>query len=172
MKLLKTAQRPRRQNGDEHRLLVGWKEWCTLPDLHLPAIKAKLDTGARTSSLHAYAIETYHRHGELWVKFKLHPVQRNNAIHIQRSAKVIDRRNVISSTGHKEYRFVIETCLLLAGKKHKIELTLANREKMIFKMLLGREALKGVVIIDPMKAHQLGRLTRDQVETMYTESQA
>jgi ribosomal protein S6--L-glutamate ligase len=170
-RVVKLVRKKHRKINVGQKLLVGWKEWCALPDIDIPAIKAKLDTGAKTSSLHAYDIESYHRHGELWVKFKLHPIQRNSKIHISRSAKVVDQRHVMSSTGHKELRFVIMTSIILGDKSGEIELTLANREKMIFKMLLGRDAIKDFAVIDPIKAYYLGKISSRRVKMLYKDEQ-
>lgn len=147
--------------------LIGWKEWCALPDLDIPAIKAKVDTGAKTSSLHAYDINTFKHAGELWVEFKLHPLQRNHQLSIIRKAKVIDQRHVTSSSGHKELRYVIKTRLVLADIEIVIELTLANRENMVFKMLLGRDALKGHATIDPSLSQVSRRLSTKQAKKFY-----
>ena len=138
---------------------IGWKEWCALPDLHIPAIKAKIDTGAKTSALHAYDIEPFYLHHRLWVSFHLHPIQRDNKFHIHRSAPVVDQRFVTSSTGHKELRYVIKTHIQLGLEKWEIELTLSNREKMSFRMLLGRDAITNKAIIDPAHAHKQFKLT-------------
>jgi len=134
------------------KFLIGWEEWCALPDLHLPAIKAKIDTGARTSAIHAFDIKTYHHHHELWVKFCIHPLQKNKKLTKRCKAKVIDKRYVMSSNGHKESRYVIETRLTMNGHTWPIEVTLSNRDPLAFRMLLGREAMCGHVIIDPMKS--------------------
>jgi ribosomal protein S6--L-glutamate ligase len=133
------------------KMTVGWQEWCALPDLRIPAIKAKVDTGAKTSSLHAFDIEPYRKNRKKYVKFTLHPIQNNDKIQVVSRALVIDERDVISSNGHKERRYVIETALELGDYTWDIEITLSNRDLMKFRMLLGREALAGQVVVDPAK---------------------
>lgn len=133
------------------KLLVGWQEWCSLPDLGIPAIKAKVDTGAKTSSLHAFDIEPYKKKHKKYVKFCIHPLQGNDKTHIITRARVIDERDVMSSNGRKEHRYVIKTTLVLGGNAWGIEITLSNRDPMQFRMLLGRECLAGQVIVNPAK---------------------
>ncbi|OGT31518.1 MAG: ribosomal protein S6 modification protein [Gammaproteobacteria bacterium RIFCSPHIGHO2_12_FULL_35_23] len=156
------------QKEHNAKLLIGWKEWCSLPNLHIPAIKAKIDTGAKTSSLHAYNIEPFQHEGKHWVRFSLHPIQKNNKISIRRSAPIFDQRYVTSSSGHKELRYVIKTIIKLGKRLWEIELTLANREKMMFRMLLGRDALKGKAIIDPIGAHKQKKLKNKMQKLLYT----
>lgn len=151
----------------ESKILIGWEEWCELPGLHLPAIKAKIDTGARTSSLHAYNITPFKQDGEQYVRFHIHPIQRNNILSKQCVAKIIDQRHVTSSSGHKELRYVIETTLRLGGNSWPIQLTLSNRDPLIFRMLLGREALKGKVIIDPSKALLTAKIKLKELKRLY-----
>lgn len=132
------------------KISVGWREWVALPQLGVPAVKAKLDTGARTSALHAEAIEPYtDAHGRRRVAFVVHPVQGNTSVAIACSADVVDRRRITGSGGHAELRYVVRTDLALGGQIWPIELSLAGRDAMRFRMLLGRTALAGRVIIDP-----------------------
>jgi ribosomal protein S6--L-glutamate ligase len=148
-------------------VIIGWKEWCALPSLDIPGIKAKIDTGAKTSSLHAYDIEPIQYRGETWVRFSLHPLQRHNEIVIVRKAKVTDQRYVTSSSGHRELRYVINTTLKIGKIVKTIELTLANREKMVFKMLLGRDALTKDFIISPDKQHCQGLVSQLLLKRRY-----
>jgi hypothetical protein len=141
---------------DATRLLIGWREWVSLPGLGLPAIKAKADTGARTSSLHAFDIATYTERGRLKVKFRLHPLRSRDDIVVNCHAKVVDHRYVSDSGGHREKRYVIETPLRIGELEYPIEITLANRESMAHRMLIGRSAMKPLVI-DPNHVFLLGR---------------
>lgn len=138
------------------RLLIGWREYLALPRLGLPVLKAKVDTGARTSSLHAFKIETFHEYGTLKVRFRVHPVQRRNDIVVVCEAPIVDRRMVSDSGGHREMRYVIKTPMEVDGHIWPIEITLANRETMSFRMLLGRSAMTHL-LIDPSQSYLLGR---------------
>jgi hypothetical protein len=140
-------------------LMIGWREWLALPELGIPAIKAKIDTGARTSALHAYFVEPFVRDGCAWVRFGVHPLPRRQSLELVCEAPVKDRRLVSDSGGHKEWRYVIETQLALAGHRQRIELTLTNRDTMLFRMLLGRTALQGL-LVDPQSSCLTGRELR------------
>jgi hypothetical protein len=139
------------------RSLVGWREWVRLPDLGDFAIKAKIDTGARSSSLHAFDVETFRRRGVLYVRFRIHPRQRSVATTIPTEARVLEFRAVRSSSGHLTLRPVIRTELELLGQRWPIDLTLANRDEMGFRMLLGREALRRRLIVDPGRSYLGGK---------------
>lgn len=145
---------PRRE-----KIKIGWEEWCALPDLGLPAIKAKVDTGAKTSALHAYAIKTFQKDGRKFVRFKIHPLQRNRKVVRECEAPLVDQRTVISSNGEREKRYVIATTLRFKDVSLRAELTLTSRHKMTFRMLLGREALRRArFIVDPAKSHLTGKV--------------
>lgn len=140
-----------------HRPVLGWREWLALPDLGVPAIKVKVDTGARTSSLHAFALETLVRDGRELVRFQIHPVQGADEPSITVEVPVLDRRRVRSSAGHEQERPVIVTAAVLAGRRWPIEITLADRDAMGFRMLLGRQALRRRFLVNPGRSFLAGR---------------
>ena len=137
--------------------VIGWREWIALPDLGIKFIKAKIDTGARSSSLHAFDVETFeHDDGREWVRFKVNPVQRREDYEITAAAPVFDTRSIRSSSGETQVRPVIKTPIRMLGQSIEIELTLADRNKMGFRMLLGREAFRRRFLIDPGKSYHNG----------------
>ncbi|MBD1577818.1 ATP-dependent zinc protease [Vibrio sp. S11_S32] len=131
------------------KIIVGWREMLCLPDLGIDLIKAKIDTGARSSCLHTFKLETFERDNELWVRFWVHPLQNNDEYVKECEAKVLDQRTVKDSGGHQEQRYVIETTLRFNHQDWPIEMTLTNRENMLFRMLLGRTAMQNKIIVDP-----------------------
>ncbi|WP_407333485.1 ATP-dependent zinc protease [Enterovibrio sp. 27052020O] len=130
------------------KMMVGWREWVGLPELNISAIKAKVDTGARTSCLHTFGIEEYQKDDETWVKFWVHPIQDDNVTQQQCHAKVKDMRTVRDSGGHETLRYVIETQLVIGKLRYLIEMTLTARDNMMFRMLLGRTAMEGRLLVD------------------------
>ncbi len=136
----------------KEKLIVGWRETLSLPSLGIDKIKAKIDTGARTSCLHAFKVESFKKGEALWVRFWIHPIQRDFDLEVVCEAKVVDERIVRDSGGHEESRFVIETEVSLGGQRWPIEITLTNRENMAFRMLLGRTAMNGRIIVDPVES--------------------
>lgn len=152
------------------KMKIGWNEWCALPDLNLPAIKAKIDTGAKTSSLHAFDIHTVKRGERTFAHFQIHPIQHNDELIIECKALVIDERFIMSSSGHKEHRLVISTPITLGNNTWDIQITLSNRDPLSYRMLLGREAMEHRVIIDPSRKFQLGKITKQQLQKLYTET--
>ncbi len=139
---------------------LGWREWIGFPELGLPLIKAKVDTGARTSSLHAFWVEPFERDSQPWVRFGIHPEQGTNEEEITCEAPVRDRRVVRDSGGHEELRYVIETTIEIAGVRQVVEVTLTDRDTMKFRMLLGRTALRGRYLVDPGRSFLCGRRRR------------
>jgi len=144
---------------DKNQLLtLGWREWAALPDLGLPAIKVKVDSGARTSALHAFYTEKYQLDSVDMVKFLIHPIQKNYDFHVECHAPIIDFREVSDSGGHKEMRYVIETSIVIGTVSWPIELNLTNRDTMRFRMLLGRRAIEARAVIDPGASYLNGKL--------------
>jgi len=141
-----------------HPEVLGWREWASLPDLGVGEIKAKLDTGARTSSLHAFDLTYFERAGRPMVRFEVHPVQRSaeNAVLVE--APIVDERWVRNSGGDQELRPVIETSVRIGGRLWLIELTLTRRDEMGFRMLLGRQALKRRALVDPGRSFRAGHI--------------
>ncbi len=137
---------------------VGWEEWLALPELGLPALKAKTDTGARTSALHAFAIQPFGSDDKPFVRFGVHPVADNPDIEVYCSAPVVDKREITSSNGQTELRYVINTPVVIGGRKWDIEITLTNRENMTYRMLLGRTALEEIAV-QPMESFLQPELT-------------
>lgn len=132
-----------------NKVILGSEEWCSFPELGIPLIKARVDSGAKTSALHAVNIAPFVRDGESWVKFDINPIQNNLKTIIHCEALLVDKRIVKSSSGFREQRYVIRTTLDFGEHKWPIEMTLTNRDSMGFRMLLGREAMSGRVLVDP-----------------------
>lgn len=147
---------------EESRLkTLGWREWVMLPDLVDVPIKAKVDTGAKTSSLHAFFIEPYTKDGRPWVKFLLHPNQKDNDLEVECHAAVSDRREVSDSGGHKEERYVIESTIVLGKDILIAELTLTDRDSMSFRMLIGRNLMRGAYAVDCGSSFLMGGSSKD-----------
>lgn len=142
------------------RRVVGWREWVALPALGIESIKAKFDTGARTSALHVWDQEVYEVEGKRWVRFSTHPVQRDDDTVVHCAALLVDRRWVRNSGGNRECRNVISTLLGIGGETWEAELTLASRDAMGFRMLVGREAMRGRLVVDPAQSFRTGYRAR------------
>ncbi|WP_462272308.1 ATP-dependent zinc protease family protein [Methanohalophilus sp.] len=151
----------------EQSLMLGWREWVALPELELHAIKAKVDTGARTSALHAFDIELYRENNIDMVRFLVHPIQKNLNFYIECNAPLKDRRQVTDSGGHKEMRYVIETPVAFENNIYPIELTLTGRDTMRFKMLLGRNALKKRAMVNPTASFMCGKMDKKTLYELY-----
>lgn len=137
--------------------VVGWREWVHLPGVGVPWIKAKLDTGARSSAIHAHDLHELERDGETWVRFSVHPWQRTSEDAVVAELRVHDQRRVRSSSGHLEKRFVVLMDVEIAGSTITAEVTLSRRDEMGFRMLIGREALRRGLVVDPGRSYLGGR---------------
>ncbi|MCT2223099.1 ATP-dependent zinc protease family protein [Microbacterium paraoxydans] len=141
--------------------LTGWREWVSLPDLGVDWIKAKIDTGARTSSLHAFDIQEFERDGEAWVRFRVKPWQDSQEDAVVVESPIYDRRAVRSSSGHAQERLVVQLMIRLVDREVMAEVTLSNRDEMGFRMLIGREALRRGYVVDPARSFLGGRAPRE-----------
>lgn len=136
---------------------LGWREWLGLPELAIERIKVKVDTGARTSALHAFDVETFEMRGEPWVRFRVHPLQKDAHTTVEAEAPLVDRREVRSSTGRATLRPVIRTAAELGGERWPIEVTLVRRDVMGFRMLLGRQAIRNRYLVDSGRSFLYGK---------------
>ena len=141
----------------QQAIITGWREWVAFPELGLKRVKAKIDTGARTSALHAFNIKRIQLAGEDWISFDTQPVQYAAGPTLNCKARLKDIRVVTDSGGHREQRFVIETPMKMGKQEWMIELTLTDRSKMKFRMLLGRHAMHGRLLVDPGKSFLTSR---------------
>ena len=149
---------------------IGWREWVELPDLHLGKIKAKIDTGARSSSIHAFDIEPFDKNGEQWVRFAIHPLQHSDDEVVHCEAPIKDYRSITDSGGHKTMRYIVETTFKIGNATFAAELSLFNRSNMLFRMLVGRTALKGRYLVDPARSYCLSSAPAQVVSTGTKES--
>ncbi len=136
-----------------HLPLIGWREWVGLPNLGIQQIKAKIDTGARSSALYAFDIEIVTQHQRDMVRFKVHPLQHNDDITVVAEAELLENRQVKNSGGKAELRPVIVAPVTLRGQEWPIELTLTHRRGMQFRMLLGREAIRNRFLVDAGRSY-------------------
>jgi len=151
------------KSGSSKLPVLGWREWVELSDLGVSAIKAKVDTGARSSSLHVFDLVEFEKEDSLWVRFKIHPKQRSRLESVDTEAKVLEYRSIRSSSGKATVRPVIVTRISLLGITWPIELTLARRDDMGFRMLLGREAFRGRFLIDAGNSYYAGKPARKKI---------
>lgn len=149
------------------KTVVGNQEWCTFPELGIPAVKARVDSGAKTSSLHAFNVRRFRRGKQAWISFDVHPVQKNRSVVVKCERPLLDMRVVKSSSGVPETRYVIQTPMRMGDQEWEVELTLANRDSMGFRMLLGREAMHGRVVVDPSLENALGDHSSATLNSMY-----
>ena len=147
---------------DRSKHVLGWREWVRFPDLGVDRIKVKVDTGARTSALHAFGLEEIEREGTTYAKFEIHPVQRRSRPALPVELPILGRRRIRDSGGRVEERPVVEVAIELAGQRWPIEVTLTRRDMMGFRMLLGRRAIRGRFVVDPGSSYQAER--RRQVQ--------
>jgi ribosomal protein S6--L-glutamate ligase len=155
----------------ENKVIIGSEEWFSFPDLNIPYIKARIDSGAKTSALHAINILPFIRDNENWVKFDINPIQNNTKAVKHCEALLIDKRVVKSSSGYREQRYVIQTHLKIGNDSWNIEMTLTNRDSMGFRMLLGREAMSGRLLVDPEQKYLLGEPSPETIKENYKSSE-
>ncbi|GAA1132867.1 RimK/LysX family protein [Nocardioides aquiterrae] len=134
-------------------LVAGWREWVGLPGWGVEWVKAKLDTGARSSAIHAFDVHEFERDGQTWVRFSIHPWQRSAEDAATVESPVHDRRRVRSSSGHTTERYVVRMDVTLLGRTVPTEMTLTSRDQMGFRMLIGREALRQGFVVDPARSY-------------------
>jgi ribosomal protein S6--L-glutamate ligase len=153
------------------KVIVGSEEWCSFPDLGVPTIKARVDSGAKTSALHAVNISPFQKNEENWVKFDINPIQNNTKTVIHCQAPLVDKRIVKSSSGFREQRYVIKAEIQIGETHWDVELTLTNRDSMGFRMLLGREAMSGRLLVDPEQKYLLGQPTKEKLKEYYDKNE-
>lgn len=156
-------------NDSASRVIAGSEEWCSFDDLGIPAVKARVDSGARTSSLHALNIRPFTRNNARWVSFEVHPLQNERSTVLRCEAPVLDRRTVKNSGGFSEKRYVVRTCFGIGQDQWDIELTLTNRDSMGYRMLIGREAMGGRLLVDPAASFLLGRKSDEEISAIYAK---
>jgi hypothetical protein len=142
---------------DPSYTVAGWREWVGLPGIGVPWVKAKLDTGARTSAIHAFDLEELEKDGERWVRYSVHPWQRSDAGAVEAEHRVLDVRTVRSSSGSVDERYVVMMDISLVGRTITAEVTLSRRDEMGFRMLVGRQALRQGFVVDPGRSYLGGR---------------
>lgn len=148
---------------------IGWEEWIALPELNLPAIKAKVDTGAKTSALHAFMVKKIKVEGEVKVRFGIHPIPEQPEIEVYCTALLVDEREIISSNGQVELRYVIQTMAQFGKEKWPIEISLTDRETMAYRMLLGRSAMEGRLVVVPGRSFLLGKQSANVYNKMVSK---
>lgn len=149
------------------KIIVGSEEWCSFPQINIPALKARVDSGAKTSALHAVNIVPFRKGGIPWVSFDVHPLQNDRKTTVHCEAPVFDKRKVKSSSGYSEVRYVIKTVLSIAEDTWEVEVTLTNRDTMGYRMLLGRQAMSGKMLVDPESSCLLGEISEELLIQYY-----
>ena len=139
---------------------LGWREWIAFPEFNIPKIKAKIDTGAKSSALHAFMVEPFERDSAPWVRFAIHPVQGDTDTVVVCEAPVVDRRIVRDSGGHYELRYVIDALIAIGENLIRAEVTLTDRDTMVFRVLLGRSALRSRYVVHPGESYLQGKPAR------------
>lgn len=147
--------------------IIGSVEWCAFDQLKIPAIKARIDSGAKTSSIQATDIELITNDGEPWVRFVVYPLQKNTLLKTKCIAKLVDKRSIKGSFGISEERLIIKVPVTIGEDTFDIELSLANRNTMEFRMLLGREAISNRYLINPAKKHLQKKYSKKEVIAIY-----
>ncbi len=153
---------------NKDKKMIGNQEWCAFPELGIPAIKARVDSGAKTSSIHAFNITPFVKDNSDWVRFEIHPIQKNDQTLVICESPIVDQRAVKSSSGESETRYVISSLLSLGNDSWCIQLTLTDRDAMGYRMLLGREAMNGRITIDPSLKCVLGKESKSTVTALYS----
>jgi hypothetical protein len=150
------------RRADEQKLVIGWREWVQLPDLGVVEMKAKVDTGADNSSLHAFNLERFRRDGMEYVRFEIHPKQRSRKPSIRCEAPLAMEKKVKNPGGRSELRPVIRTKVVVAGEELNALVNLTSRDEMGFRMLLGRRAVRSRFLVDPGRSYLGQRPSRDK----------
>lgn len=154
----------------KEKAVLGWREWLVFPELGIPQVKAKVDTGARTSCLHAFSVKPFQREGQACVRFGIHPLQGSSSEEIWCEAPVKEQRTVRDSGGHEELRYVIETLVTIGAAQHRVEVTLTDRDTMKFRVLLGRTAIRGQYLVDSGRSYLQGKRKRPRKAARPTSS--
>ena len=153
------------------KIIVGSEEWCSFPDAGLPTIKAQVDSGAATSALHAINITPFERQGSPWVSFEAHPLHGDRTVVVRHEAPVQGKRDVRNSGGSVETRYVIKERLVLGEQSWEVELTLANRDAMGYRMLPGCQAMVGHILVDPEGSHHLREISPEESRALYAHAE-
>jgi ribosomal protein S6--L-glutamate ligase len=151
------------------KIIVGNEEWCALPDLGVPAIRARVDSGAKTSAIHAANIQRFEKDGQDWVRFEVLPLQKNSNVVIKKECPIHDVRRIKNTSGILEQRYVIRTTLSLGGVSWPIQVNLANRDAMGYRMLLGREAMLDRLLVDPAGSMHLRDVSNEELQSFYAD---
>ena len=157
------------QKMTHKKIVVGSEEWCGLPNLSIPAIKTRVDSGAKTTALHAVNITPFEKNGNPWVRFEVHPIQYDGKTTLICESPIVDKRRVKSSSGIGELRYVINSPITVGENTWEIEITLTNRDSMGYRMLLGRQAMAGRMLVDPQVSFQFGEVSDEELDEHYHE---